>query len=360
MLTERLFRSTLHHPDPARRIIAVAKLPPESDELAVLLATDPAPEVRIAAANCCGNLSVLAAAWENESEPTVRAALDAALGTLLSESPDSAGATALLGAAQCTDAMRANVARRASDVERRRSAIAAIREEALLVELALTGEDAKTRMAAARHVRTPDGLRKLADAARDKDRGVARLARKRLDAMANRDGDAAEADAVVAQLEALASKPGPILTSVIELNRRWQALNLSNDPARLARCEAARQTLQARFDREHAEQRARMQFEHRLSESLGRADPPATAGELDVLRSEFAALRAEGQKYADTSVLFRLDEAEQRVERWTQELQARAGAEALVIEAEQLAAGTSIDDAKLPERWLALDRKSVV
>jgi len=356
MLTERLFRSTLHHPDPARRIIAVAKLPPESDELAVLLATDPAPEVRIAAANCCGNLSVLAAAWENESEPTVRAALDAALGTLLSESPDSAGATALLGAAQCTDAMRANVARRASDVERRRSAIAAIREEALLVELALTAEHADTRMAAAQHVRTPEGLRKVADVARDKDRGVARLARKRLDAMANRDGDAAEADAVVAQLEALASKPGPILTSVIELNRRWQALNLSNDPARLARCEAARQTLQARFDREHAEQRARMQFEHRLSESLGRADPPATAGELDVLRSEFAALRAEGQKYADTSVLFRLDEAEQRVERWTQELQARAGAEALVIEAEQLAAGTSIDDAKLPERWQALDR----
>ena len=356
MLTERLFRSTLHHPDPARRIIAVAKLPPESDELAVLLATDPAPEVRIAAANCCGNLSVLAAAWENESEPTVRAALAAALGTLLSESPDSAGATALLGAEQCTDAMRADVARRASDVERRRSAIASIREEALLVELALTAEHADTRMAAAQHVRTPEGLRKVADVARDKDRGVARLARKRLDAMANRDDDAAEADAVVAQLEALASKPGPILTSVIELNRRWQALNLSNDPARLARCEAARQTLQARFDREHAEQRERMQFEHRLSESLGRADPPALSGELDVLRSEVVALRAEGQKYDDASALARLDEAEQRIERWAREFQARAGAEALVIEAEQLAAGTSIDDAKLPERWLALDR----
>src|SRR6202171_4146594 len=186
MLTERLFRSTLHHADPARRVIAVAKLPPQSDELAVLLATDPAPEVRIAAANCCDNLSVLAAAWENESDPAVRAALSAALRTLLSESPDSAGATALLGGAQCTDAMRADVARRAPDVERRHSAITAIREEALLVELALTAEDAKTRMAAAQHVRTPDGLRELADAARDKDRGVARLARKRLHAIGKR------------------------------------------------------------------------------------------------------------------------------------------------------------------------------
>src|ERR1700676_3824483 len=130
MHTEHLFRSTLHHADPARRVLAVTKLPPESDELAVLLATDPAPEVRIAAANCCGNLSVLAAAWENESDAAVRAALAASLGTLLSESPDSARATALLGAAQCTDAMRVHVARRAPDVERRRSAIAAIREEA--------------------------------------------------------------------------------------------------------------------------------------------------------------------------------------------------------------------------------------
>ena len=356
MLSEHLFRSTLHHADPARRAIAVAKLPPESEELAALLATDPAPEVRIAAANCCNNLSVLATAWENESDAAVRAVLAVALGTLLSESPDSARATALLGAAQCTDAMRAHVARRAPDVERRRSAIAAIREEALLVELALTAEDAKTRMAAAQHVRTPDGLRKLADAARDRDRGVARLARKRLDAIENREGGAAEADVIVSQLEALASKPGPILTTVIELNRRWQALNLSDDPERLARCAAARQALQARFDREHAEQRTRMQFEHRLSEWLERAVPPATSGESDLLRCEVAALRAEGQDYADASTLTRLDEAEQRIERWAQEIQARAGAEALVIEAEQLAARTSIDDAKLPERWQALDQ----
>ena len=110
MLTERLFRSMLLHADPARRVIAVAKLPPESDELAALLASDPAPEVRIAAANCCNNLSVLATAWENEPDAAVRAVLAAALGTLLSESPDSARATALLGAAQCTDAMRARVA----------------------------------------------------------------------------------------------------------------------------------------------------------------------------------------------------------------------------------------------------------
>src|SRR5437764_4285576 len=138
LLTQHLFRSALHHADAARRAIAAAKLPPQSDELAVLLASDPAPEVRIAAVNCCGNLNVLAAAWENESDAAVRAALARALATLLCENQDDARATVLLGAAQCTDAMRADVARRATDVQRRRSAIAAIRDESVLVELALT------------------------------------------------------------------------------------------------------------------------------------------------------------------------------------------------------------------------------
>src|SRR5208282_4833301 len=49
------------------------------------------------------------------------------------------------------------------------------------------------------------------------------------------------------------------------------------------------------------------------------------------------------------------DQAEQRIGQWEQERQALAGAEALVFEAEQLAAGTSIDHANLPERWQALD-----
>ena len=246
----------------------------------------------------------------------MRAALAAALGGLLCEPANGAAATAMLGAAHCTDAIRADVARRAPDVERRCSAIDAIREEAVLVELALTAEHAATRMAAAQRVRTPEGLRTLAEGARDRDRGVARLARQQLDAMADREDDTAEADAIVAQLETLASNPGAIVTPLIELNRRWEALNLDHEPALLARCEAARQALQERFDREHAEQRGRSQFEHRLRGWLSRVDPPATSSELDALRSEVAALRAEGHTYAKSSAL-ELDEAEQRIERWT-------------------------------------------
>jgi len=359
MVTNRLFRSALHeHADPVRRIAGVAELPPESDELAELLRVDPAPEVRVAAAARCVNLAALAAAWESETDATVRAALAASLGSALAGTQDGAHAATLLAADPCTDAIRADVARRTQDAERRRSAIAAIRDEAPLLELALTAEHAETRMAAAEGVRTPEGLRKLADAARNKDHGVARLARKRIDAIDDREGRATEADAILEQLEALATKPGPILTAVIELNRRWQTLDLGDDPTRIARCEAARQALQARFDREHEEQRARTRFERRLTEWLAATDSPVTAEALAGRCAELAALRDEAQKHADAPMLSRLDDAEQRVERWVQELQAQAGAEALVVEAEQLAAGTSIDDAKLPERWQALDRST--
>jgi hypothetical protein len=62
---------------------------------------------------------------------------------------------------------------------------------------------------------------------------------------------------------------------------------------------------------------------------------------LTRLRNELAELREEGRKHGDAMALSKLDEAGQRIERWAQDLEALAGAEALVVEAEQLAASTS-------------------
>jgi hypothetical protein len=362
----RLFGSALHeHADPARRIAGVATLAPDSEELAALLAADPAPEVRAAAAGRCTHLDALAAAWEAEPDPAVRAAIAPALGAALALAPDGVRAAAVLGATTCTDAIRADVVHRAAEADRRRGALAAIRDEAALIELALGAELAETRLAAAECVHGEESLRKLADAAENKDRGVARHARKRLDAIGEIRGRAVEADALLEQLEALASKPGPILTAVIELNRRWQALDLRDDLARLARCDAARQALQARFDREHEEQRARARFERRVDEWVAAVAAPASADsvatrrdELAALRDDLARLRDEGATHPDAAVRAKLDTAADRLARCEQEAQALAGAEALVVEAEQLAAGTSIDNAKLPERWQALDRET--
>jgi DNA repair protein SbcC/Rad50 len=357
MISKRIFGSPLHeHADPAQRALGASKLPPDSDELARLLAADPAPEVRAAAARCTADLAVLATAWKAETDSTVRTALADALGSALAETPQGEAATALLEADECTDAIRSDVVHRARDADRRRIAIAALRDEASLVEVAIVAEHAATRMAAAQRVRTLEGLRTLADAAKNKDHGVARLARKRLEAIVDRAGREAEADSILAQLEALATTPGPIISAVVELNRRWEALKIDDDAARLARADAARRELQVRFDREQEEQRKRSRFERRLGELSGMHEPPATPEALDCLRTELGALREEAAGYEDVAAHAKLDHGEQRIALWTQELQARVDAEAVVAEAELLAASTSIDDANLPERWRALSR----
>jgi exonuclease SbcC len=358
MITSLFSRSPLHqHADPAQRIAGAAELAPDSAELAQLLATDPAPEVRIAAAQRCADAAALAGAWEAEPDAAVRTALAAALAGALVRMQDGAAARALLRAERCTDAIRAEVARRTHDAERRLGALESMRDESALVELALVAEHADARIAAAGQVRSYEGLRKLADAAKNKDHGVAKLARQRIEAMKTRAADETEADAVIVQLEALAQEPGPILTAVIELNRRWQALDPGVAAARLERCDAARKLIQARFEREQNEQRARALFERKLGEWLaGLGAAAAAQDQAGALRAELAALREEAGQRGDAAALARLEHAERQIALREEERRAHASAEALVIEAEQLAAGTSIDHAELPARWQALSR----
>ncbi|MBI4292480.1 MAG: DUF349 domain-containing protein [Betaproteobacteria bacterium] len=344
------------HAEPAQRVLGAAELAPDSIELARLLAADPEPDVRIAAAQRCTILAALAAAWDNESDPAVRIAIACALGRALGETQDSAAARLLLESDRCTDAIRFEVARRTQDAERRQAAIAGIRDEAPLIELALAAELAETRLAAADRVQTPAGLRRLADEAKNKDHGVARLVRQRIDALNNRRDQEDQADAILGQLEALANEPGAILTAVVELDRRWQRLDMSGDAGRLERHDAARRIIQARFDREQDEQRSRARFERKLREWIGGLSQPAAPDALGGLRSELALLREEAQARGDGGALSELDRAEQRIARWEEEHLALAAAEALVLEAENLAAGAAIDSALLLARWQALDR----
>jgi len=354
----RLFsRTPLHeHPEAAQRILGVAQLPADSPELARLVTDDPAAEVRRAAAQRCADFRALAAAVEREADGEVRAAIAGALAAALATATDGAGARAGLESPACPDSVRAEVARTADDAERRLAAIACLRDEGLLVGIALSAGHAETRLAAAECVRSAEPLRALAEGARGKDRGVARLAKQRLEAIENRAGQATEADAILEQLEALAGTPGPILTAVVELNRRWQALDLRDDAARLARCDAARRALQARFEREQAEQLLRARFERRVKDWVAALATPDGPEALAALRGELAALRDEAAGPGEGDALAQLDGAAARLDAWSATLQALADAEALVVEAERLAADTTVDNAQLPERWQALDR----
>jgi hypothetical protein len=349
-------QSRLDHPDPAQRLLGVAELMPDSEDLQRVLTSDPAPSVRAAAARVSTNIDALASALEQESDPDVRGAL---LDKLVAAA-EPERLRQVLASDRLQDAERADVARRAGSSPQRAAASAAIQGEEALLDLALTADHAETRMAAAERVQSKPMLQKLADQARNRDNGVARNVRARLDAMKFRESQGAEADEILTELEALAREPGPILTAVVELNRRWQALDLTGDAGRLARCEAARQVIQERFDREQEEQRARASLERRVrewSEALGHAHPQ-TNDELAAARVTLVELRGEAGALGDMKSQARLDEAEQRIADWEREHVALAGAEALVIEAEKLAADTSIDNADLPSRWQALDRST--
>jgi hypothetical protein len=355
VLKQFILGSALHeHADAAQRVLGVAALAPDSKSLAELL-SDPAPEVRAAAAGRCVDLAALADALEAEAEPQVQAAIATSLGKALATTSDAAAARTHLSAQHCTDAVRAEVALHAQDAERQRLAIEGIRDEGVLVEVALAASLAPLRLAAAERVHAPEQLRRLFDGAKDKDRGVARLARQRLDAIHHRAKQGVAADEILAQAEALAAQPGPIVMAAVELDRRWKALDLGDDVARRARWEAVGRLMQQRFDREREEQQAHARFDKRLGAWLASLQSPPSTAALPAVREELLALRAEASLSNDERAMEKLAQAEQQLERWEQAAPALAAAEALVEEAEQLASGTAIDDAQLPSRWLAID-----
>ena len=328
MLDKLFAASPLHeHADSEQRVRGVLNLPPDSPAIVQLLARDPSPAVRAAAAGRCGDAAALSAALSAESEAAVRVAIAVALGKLLDAMPD----------------------------DPRRAAIADISDEETLVDVALNSERAPVRAAAAERVHAPGPLGRLYKGTRDKDRGVARLARERLDAMQRRTQTAAAADSLLQEADALVAQPGAIVMAAVELERRWKALGALDDDERLARWNDIGRRLQERFDRELVEQRSHMQFEQRLAAWLAELQPPQSAAALPSLRAQWSLLRDEAAAADDTRALARLERAGEQIAQWEQLAPALAAAEALVLEAEDLAAGTPIDDAQLPVRWHAVD-----
>ncbi len=328
MLNKILARTPLHeHADPAQRVLGVAELPPDAAELLQLLRADPAPEVRAAAARRCGDGAALVAHWQADAEPQLRTAIVESIGRWM----DGVDGAAL------------------------RAAVEGIGDQALLAELALGAAHAPVRLAAAERVSDEGALRRLAEGAKDRDRGVARLAKGRVDAIERRATRAAQADALLAQAEALVEQPGAVVMAAVELERRWKALGLIDEGERQVRWDAAGAALQARFDRERNEQRAKTAFEQKLAGWLAGHSATPHADALPQLRVELESLRAQAQQLNDRGALAKLAQAEASIAQWEQAAPALAAAEQLVDEAERLAADTGIDNAQLPLRWQALD-----
>ena len=129
-------QSRIDHPDPTQRLLGVAELAPDSDDLQRVLKSDPVPSVRAAAARQSTHVEALAAALDSESDADVRGAL---LETLAATA-DPERLTSVLSSDRVQDAERASVARRAAASPQRMAAISAMQGEDTLLDLALTAD----------------------------------------------------------------------------------------------------------------------------------------------------------------------------------------------------------------------------
>ena len=222
------------------------------------------------------------------------------------------------------------------------------------MRVALDAGHASVRFAAAERVHSAEPLRRLLKGSMDKDRGVARLARERLDAIHHaskrQHGRCATEGGRGAGGPAWSHRDGGRRTrSTVECTRAGlrcrptRALGRdrpSDEGAFRPRSRGAART--------HAVRAASQPLAGDAGSSAVDRRPACAAGRL-------ASLRADAAGANDTQALARLDRAEQQIVLWEQAAPALAAAEALVVEAEQLAADTTIDDAQLPTRWQALD-----
>ena len=294
MIARIFSRSALHeHADPAQRVQGVAALPPDSGELARLLAADPAPEVRIAAAQRCSELPALAAALDDGIRSgracgAGRRRSAACLPKPRTRRPpphSSRRRPAPMRSAPTSRAARA-------DADRRRTALAHIRDEALLVD-ARAGRRARRNAPGGGRARaTPRGPAQARRRGEEQGsrRRAARPAAHRCDRRARGHAEGGRRASGAARGARRRSRGRSSARSSTSTGAGRRSTHATTSLAARAGTPPAR-SVQARFDREHDEQRARAQFERRLREWIDALQPPADAEAFELKRGELAALR---------------------------------------------------------------------
>ncbi len=285
------------HEDPAQRLLGLADLSQDAPEIVQLL-DDSAPQVRDAALGKISQIQLLiqraASAPRTETERTRLLELAAAADDLT-----------------------------------RDQALATFGDESQMIAIASTASTAALRLAAAQRVHTIDGLKLLADTARNKDHGVAKYAKERAEAMASEAGRSAQAGACCDALEALVNADGAILSKVVELDRSYAALQPNAPEA--ARFASARAALAARFEREQDLQRTRGQWTKDF-EAFKQREQTAemSAATLTQARADYADLEARAAEMPELLGRLHHSGAKNAIEFLDRALVAQASADALL------------------------------
>lgn len=179
--------------DPAVRLRAVQSGDDAAlrAQLPAMAQADPDPDVRMAALRRVDDPNLLARRMRGDLDPRVAAvARDRLVACLCDPAlPLDARRAAMLDLPD-PDVL-ARVAERAPDAELRRAALEHIARPGFLFERCLKDPEPALRLWLLERIEGPEALQRLADAARKRDKALARAARERLDALLLAGGDAA-------------------------------------------------------------------------------------------------------------------------------------------------------------------------
>ncbi len=342
----QIFGSRLQHPDPEMRRAALAELDTDDPRLGQLALEDAEVQVRVAALTRLTDLETLVAALRRERDEQAREAARRRLIEVLCEAAEGEAAlarrTAALEAAD-DDAVRTAVLLGAADVELRTYLLARVADPAVLARVAAADPAGQLRLAALERVTEERWLEEVARSARNRDKGVARTARERADALreARERGEAAAAlCSEVERLAGSALEPADVATFQ-RLDREWEACEraLGEGGAALReRYSASRERIRSRLRhraelrRRHGEILASLEAAVAALEQADPEAPPPPAVDEEDLRAAWLALGANADLTVDS------DRFEGLLETW------RAGAERLRADALRAAAAA---------QWLA-------
>jgi predicted transcriptional regulator len=309
------------HAEAAQRVLGVAELAADAPELLTLLA-DAAPEVRAAAIAKCTHIEALLGRMGVESEfaTSLRARIIGLLAGM--------------------------------DEAQRDALLPRLGDEPEMIALATDAPTAALRMAAAQRVRTREGLRALQAATRNRDHGVAKYAKEKEEAMENAASRQTEAETICTALEELVGSEASIVSAVVDLDKRYAALQ--PDAPAAERFALARQAVQARFDREQAEQRERAAWLRDFDALRVRQQTSEMSqATLEASRADYAALAQRAHALPDLLDKLQHSGAKTAIELLEKTLAAQGPADELLL-AFAPAVESSAKLVEFEDRWNAI------
>jgi DNA repair protein SbcC/Rad50 len=299
MLGKLFTRTPLwQHEDADQRVLGVGALAADSPEILRLLA-DPAPQVRSLAFSKTSNVGAL-------------------LGQLSVER-------------ECETALRSRIVELLSgaDETQRESALLQLGGESVMAELAITAPTAALRLAAAKRVHEIPLLRAGLEKARVKDHGVAKIFADKISAVESAAGRENEARLICEALASLVEKQEPIVSAVVDLDRRFAALQ-PNAPFENV-FNISRSLIQSRFDREQQSQRERNVWlrDFDLLKAMEQTSE-ATQASLDAAKNAYESLNARASGHPELKAKLEHSGAKAALEMLEKSLTAQSKADELL------------------------------